>query len=355
LPIVDYDRDLEIGVPDITEIAVRYLTNLNGYQVLKSTNGTNYTPVAAGVTVTRDQAAAGMGITGDPRTTDGPLRYTWEDPTPPTVTTYYKVVPIASDGVTTVESNAATVVPMKEYAQLRIEPITDPNVLPLVVTEVSRLFPDSAESFARPHVQLQASGIPAGSTDWEDASGSVVWYVLTNDQVASVDSSGLVTARNRGFAVIRTMSTFNYSVRADILITCASISTIEVTSGGSTDPISIAAGNPVSFTATGTFDDGVDPDGDTPEDETPTFELDITNYAGWLEVHETLNASVVFPFRSDGTLLTTDPNIQTGDFVRVFCQFPGYVPTDPADPTNTKPKILFGYVGTSNSIEVNFD
>jgi hypothetical protein len=321
--------------------------------VLKSTNGTNYTGVTSGVTVTRAQAATGMGISGDPSTTDGALKYTWDDPDPPTVTTYYKVVPVGSDGTPTIESNAATVVPMKEYSQVRIEDITDP--MPLIATEVSRLYPDSAEGFARPQIQLTASGIPAGSTDWEDATDAVVWYVLTNDGVVSVSSNGLVTGLNRGYAVIRAMSAFNFGVRDDITVTVATIDSIELTTGGATDPISITAGAPVDFIAMGTFDDGVDPDDTTPEDETPPEALDITPYVGWLNVPNTANADVVFPFHSDGRLLTTDSNIAVGDWVRVFCQFPGFVPDDPNDPDNPNPKIMFGYVATRNAIEITFE
>lgn len=353
LPIVDYDLDGEIGVPDITPIALRYLTNLSGYKVLKSTNGTNYTAVTSGITVTRAQAAQGMGITGDPTTSNGPLRYTWTDPEPPTVTTYYKVVPLGNDNLTTIESNVASVVPMKEYSQIRIEDITDP--MPLITTEVSRLFPESAESFARPQVQLVASGIPAGSTDWEDATDAVVWYVLTNDSVVSVSSTGLVTGLNRGSAEIRAMSAFNYNVRDDILVTVATIDSIELTRNGTSDPISIARGTPLDFVATGTFTDGVDPDDGTPADETPPETFNITPYVGWLNVPNTANASVVFPFHSSGRMLTTDTALQAGDWVRVFCQFPGYVPTDPADPDNPDPKIMFGYVATSNNIQVTFE
>ncbi|MCD6119955.1 hypothetical protein J7K50_09005 [bacterium] len=356
LVIVDYDGNQEIGVPDITPIAVRFLTNLVGYQVLKSTDGTNYSPITTGVTVTREDAATGMGIEGSPATEDGRLHYTWDDPTPPEVKTYYKVVPIGSDGLATIESNPASVVPMKDYTAVRIEPPEDPDALPLIVTEVSRLFPDAAESFARPQVQFKASGILEGSTEWEDATDAVVWDIETNDTVASITKGGLVTGLNRGYAVVRVMSAFDYDIRDTYLITCSTISSIELTrDDGSTDPISITPGTPLSFIATGTFVDGVDPDAGTPEDETPPIDLDITPYVGWLEVHETDDPDVAFTFHSSGVLYTDDPLIQAGDWARVFCQFPGWVPEDPNDPDNDLPKIMFGYVATSDDIQVTFE
>ncbi len=353
LEIVDYDANGEIGVPDITPIAIRYLTNLVGYQVLTSTNGVNFTPLTSGATVTRSS------MNPAPKTSDGRIQYTWSAATLPDVDTFYRVAPVAANGNIGQMSNTAQFQTSQPLQNVRIiNPVTgdpilgidpDPNALPLIVTETSRISPSAAEGFARPQVQLRAYGLPVGAAQEIEVTDQVLWDIELHDQVAMVGNSsedkGLVTGLNRGFAVVRAMSPFDFQVKATFTISCATIQSLDMTTGGSTNPINIAAGTDVPFQVLATFSDGYDPDPGTPQDETPDITgINITPYVGWLHVQNTVNP-VNFIFRTDGTLITTNPGIQTGDWVRVFCQYPA----------EENPVIAFGFVATSNPIQVNFN
>ena len=191
--------------------------------------------------------------------------------------------------------------------------------------------------------------MPIGGTEETDVTEQVLWDIELHSLTASVSNDagtkGLVTGLDRGFAVVRAMSGLDLNVKATQNIFVASIISVQLTSGGSPDPMSISPGTPVTFEAVATFDDGFDPDDLTPEDETPEISgVDITQYVAWLEVHDTADPGVIISFNQNGTLVTDDPNIQTDDWVRVFCQYPG----------SPNPYIFFGYVATSNSIEVTF-
>lgn len=353
LEIVDYDANGEVGIPDITPIALRYLTNLTGYQVSTSTNGVNFTPVTSGATVTR------ATINPAPKTSDGRLQYVWNAPALPAEDTFYRVAPVAANGNIGTNSNVAQFQTSQPIQSVRIiNPLVgdpglgidpDPNALPLIVTETSRITPGAAEGFARPQVQLRAYGLPVGAAQEIEVTDQVLWDIELHDQVAMVGNSsedkGLVTGTNRGFAVVRAMSPFDFQVKATFTISCATIQSLDMTTGGSTNPINIAAGAEVPFQVLATFSDGYDPDPGTPGDETPDITgVNITPYVGWLHVQNTVNP-VNFIFRTDGTLLTTSPGIQTGDWVRVFCQYPA----------EENPVIAFGFVATSNPIQVNFN
>jgi hypothetical protein len=351
LPIVDYDKNLEVSVSDITPIALYYLTNIKGYQVQTSPNGTtNWTPVAAGVTVTRSS------VNSNPGTTNGFLHYTWQPAAAPENTTFYRVVPVGFDPATNSDdfgqpSNGVQVDATISLQSIRIELPADPNAIPLIITEASRVDPATAEPFARPQVQLTAWGTPITGGAEVDVTNQVLWDIELHQGTATVGNDagtkGLVTGLDRGFARVRAMAADDFDVRATIEIPVMSCTEITMTtSTGSTGPVTTPLGTPVSFTAVATFDDSWDPDPGTDGDQTPPIGgVDITEYVGWMEVHETANPSAQFAFGAGGQLLTDDSNLTAGDWARVFCQYPAV----------QNPAIFFGYVATSNPVEVSLE
>ncbi len=126
------------------------------------------------------------------------------------------------------------------------------------------LSPSSA--YIKPQGTTQFSATATfGNNTTGDVSSQVAWTSSATN-IATVDSSGLVTAVALGTSTLTAKSN-NSSVTATALITVSNKTVTSLTISASTSIISLSAGQTAQFTATVNFSDGTN--------------LNVTNQAQW--------------------------------------------------------------------------